>query len=83
MAQQAVPVEELSFREAMEELNGVVATMEGNTQELEESLKSYERGVALIVELQKRLDEAQQQITSLMGKLEPQEDDAVRDTKLS
>ena len=77
------PVEELTFREAMAELDGIVAELESNTLELEESLKSYERGVALLASLQGRLDEAQQKVDVLMGELTPEADDAARDTQLS
>lgn len=77
------PVEELSFREAMAELDGIVGVLESNTLELEDSLKSYERGVALLAALQGRLSEAQQKVDVLMGELVADTDDAARDTSLS
>ena len=77
------PVEELTFREAMAELDAIVTSLEGNTLELEESLVRYERGVALIASLQKRLAEAQQKVDVLMGELEQDVSDADRDTSLS
>ena len=46
------PVEDLTFREAMAELDGIVGVLESNTLELEDSLASYERGVALLRALQ-------------------------------
>ena len=42
------PIEELTFREAMAELDGIVGVLESNSLELEDSLRSYERGVALL-----------------------------------
>ena len=48
------PVEDLTFREAMAELDGIVGVLESNTLELEDSLASYERGVALLRALQGR-----------------------------
>lgn len=77
------PIEEMSFREAMAELDGIVAALESNTLELEESLDRYERGVALLAALQKRLAEAQQRVDVLMGQLEPERSDAETDTTLS
>lgn len=77
------PVEELSFREAMAELDGIVGVLESNTLELEDSLRSYERGVALLAALQTRLSEAQQKVDVLMGELAPGPDDEKRDTSLS
>ncbi|OUO88942.1 exodeoxyribonuclease VII small subunit [Gordonibacter sp. An230] len=77
------PVEELTFREAMAELDGIVGVLESNTLELEDSLRSYERGVALLAALQSRLLEAQQKVDVLMGKLVPEADDETRDTSLS
>jgi exodeoxyribonuclease VII small subunit len=77
------PVEELSFREAMAELDGIVNVLESNTLELEESLVRYERGVALLASLKKRLTEAEQKVNVLMGELSGEKDDVVRDTTLS
>lgn len=77
------PVEELTFRQAMAELEGIVSVLEGNTLELEDSLKSYERGVALLTALQGRLTDAQQKVDVLMGELTSEADDATRDATLS
>ena len=57
--------------------------LESNTLELEDSLASYERGVALLRTLQGRLATAQQKVDVLMGQLEPEVADEQRDTTLS
>ena len=75
--------EELTFREAMQELDSVVRLLESNTLELEASLESYQRGVELLASLQKRLDAAQQRVDVLMGTLEAEPDDKTRDSVLS
>ena len=77
------PVDELTFREAMSELEGIVGVLESNTLELEDSLVSYERGVALLASLQRRLDAAEQQVDVLMGELVAAPDDDVQDTTLT
>ena len=77
------PIDEMTFREAMDKLDGIVRMLESNTMELEDSLKAYERGVALIADLQKRLADAEQKVDMLMGELSGEQDDAVRDTTLS
>ncbi len=77
------PVEELSFREAMLELDRTVQALESNSLELEESLTSYEHGVALLADLKKRLATAQQKVDVLMGQLDAPADDATTDTTLS
>lgn len=79
----ATPVEELSFREAMAELNGIVEALESNTLDLEESLVRYERGIALLRYVKGSLAAAQQRIDVLMGELDASVDDAVIDTTLS
>ena len=79
----ARPVEEMTFREASAELDGIIRHIESNTLELEDTLKAYERGVALIASLQKRLSEAEQKVDVLMGELSGQQDDQIRDTTLS
>jgi exodeoxyribonuclease VII small subunit len=73
---------QLTFREASEELEGIVRVLEGAQLELEESLERYERGVVLLRALQGRLAEARQKVTVLLGEIEPESDDAV-DTTLS
>lgn len=83
MEQVATPVEDLTFNQAMAELNSIVSRLEGNTMDLEESLVAYERGVALLRSLQVRLSDAQQRVDVLMGELVPEVDDATRDTSLS
>ena len=76
-------VSDFTFREAMAELDGIVGVLESNTLELEDSLASYERGVALLRALQGRLATAQQKVDVLMGQLEPEVSDEQRDTTLS
>ena len=81
------PVEELTFREALSELESIVSVLESNTLELEESLAAYERGVVLLGSLQKRLGAAEQRKLFLqgycMGELVAAPDDETQDTTLS
>ena len=78
-----VPVEELTFRQAMAELEGIVSVLESGTLELEDSQKSYERGVSLLGSLQRRLGAAEQQVEVLMGELSEAPDDSTQDTTLT
>lgn len=75
-------IEEMTFRQAMAELDGIVAQLESNTLELEDSLAAYERGVALLRSLRGRLDGAQQKVDVLMGQLEEAPSDESIDTTL-
>lgn len=77
------PIEELSFREAMAELDSIVGVLESNSLELEDSLKRYERGIALLSALKTRLNDAQQKVDVLMGELETPVSDQQTDTTLS
>ena len=74
---------EMSFREAMAELDRTVSVLESNTLELEDSLKAYERGVTILSDLKQRLSSAQQKVDVLMGQLDAPADDATTDTTLS
>ncbi|MDR0350333.1 MAG: exodeoxyribonuclease VII small subunit [Coriobacteriales bacterium] len=67
----------LSFKDASEELESILRTLEGNQLDLEESLQAYERGIVLLRTLQGRLAEAQQKVTVLLGDIEPASDDAI------
>jgi len=62
--------EELSFGDALSELESIVAQLESGQLELEESLRRYERGVGLLRSLQAKLADAQQKVTMLIGELE-------------
>ncbi|MDR2957888.1 MAG: exodeoxyribonuclease VII small subunit [Coriobacteriales bacterium] len=75
-------IKELSYRQASEELEAVLRQLESSQLELEESLERYERGVALLRELQGRLAQAQQKVSVLLGEVEPESDDSV-DASLS
>lgn len=61
---------EMSFGDALAELEGIVSQLESGQLELEESLSRYERGVGLLRALQSKLSEAQQRVTVLIGQLE-------------
>ncbi len=82
MSETPKPIEELTFRQAMSELEGITSLLESGTLELEESLTQYERGVALLSSLQKRLGAAEQQVEALMGELNAAPDDETQDTTL-
>ena len=81
--EQNKPLDQMSFREAMNELDQTVNLLESNTLELEESLASYERGVALLADLKTRLSDAQQKVDVLMGQLDVPANDTTTDTTLS
>lgn len=83
MTEEAKAVDELTFREAMAELEGIVGLLESNTLELEESLEKYARGVTLLASLQQRLGDAEQRIEVLMGELATTPDDDTVDSTLS
>ena len=54
-----------AFEEALEELGSIVERMEDGEPSLEESLKLFERGMALTRQCQKALDDAEQRIRTL------------------
>jgi exodeoxyribonuclease VII small subunit len=64
------PVDQLRFSEALTELEGIVAALEGGQLDLEEGLARYERGVALLRACQTKLGEAEQKVTMLMGEIQ-------------
>ena len=58
----------VEFESALEELEGLVERMEEGELSLEESLETYERGIALSRACQKSLDAAEQRIRILTEK---------------
>ncbi|NOU52566.1 exodeoxyribonuclease VII small subunit [Pseudoalteromonas sp. JBTF-M23] len=57
----------LSFEEAMAELEGIVQSMEQGTLTLEQSLKQFERGIALANSSTNKLQQAEQKVSILMA----------------
>jgi exodeoxyribonuclease VII small subunit len=70
MTEEVVAPEDMSFGAALEELERIVRGLESGQLELEESLESYERGVALLRACQAKLSSAEQRVTMLIGELE-------------
>jgi exodeoxyribonuclease VII small subunit len=73
MSTDQVLPEEISFGDALAELELIVRELEGGQLELEESLARYERGVSLLRACKAKLGEAQQRVTALIGELEADE----------
>lgn len=59
-------VEELTYKEASQELERIIRSLESGDMELEESLESYTRGVELLRSLRSRLSEAEQKVSILL-----------------
>jgi exodeoxyribonuclease VII small subunit len=60
-------VDELSYEQALAELETIVASLEGNKLPLEESLALYERGQALTQHCMELLEHAELRIKQLSG----------------
>ena len=60
--------ETLDFEHSMLELETLVERMERGEQSLEDSLKDFERGIALTRDCQKSLQETEQKIQQLIEK---------------
>jgi len=61
------PVEELSYEEALAELEGLVASLEDEQNPLEDSMRHFERGQALVAHCSALLDSAQLKVQRLSG----------------
>ncbi len=57
-----------SFEQNMQRLEQIVRTLERGDAPLEESLKLFQEGTALVTGCSKLLDEAQLQVTKIMSK---------------
>ncbi|MBN95062.1 MAG: exodeoxyribonuclease VII small subunit [Deltaproteobacteria bacterium] len=58
--------QDLSFEDALEELEGIVSQLEQGEIPLEDSIARFERGIALARRCDERLGEAEQKISALM-----------------
>lgn len=63
------PVEELSYEEALDELEGIVDSLEGEASQntLEDSMRLFERGQALVAHCSALLESAQLKVQKLAG----------------
>lgn len=62
----ATKKQKFDFENALEELEKLVETLEAGDLSLEESLRQFERGVALTRSCQKALSEAEQKVQVLL-----------------
>ena len=60
------PIEELSYKEASIELEQIVRALESGSLELEESIRTYTRGVELLKSLKARIAEAEERVKALL-----------------
>lgn len=65
MTAQNEPVEKLSFEDALSELETIVRSLESGETKLEESIASYERGIALKKHCESQLRSAQDKIEKI------------------
>ncbi|MBV6399738.1 MAG: Exodeoxyribonuclease 7 small subunit [Anaerolineales bacterium] len=61
------PVEELTYEEALAELEGIVETLEGEQSQLDEAIKLFERGQALAARCGVLLEAAHLKVKQVAG----------------
>jgi exodeoxyribonuclease VII small subunit len=61
------PIEELSYEEALTELEGIVESLEDGQNPLEDSMRLFERGQALVAYCGSLLESAQLKVQKLAG----------------
>lgn len=66
------PVEQLTYKQASQELELIIRSLESGDMELEESLESYTRGVELLKSLRTRLSDAEQKVSVLLKDVDGQ-----------
>lgn len=59
-------IENLSFEQALAELEGIVARLESGQAPLEDSIQMYERGAALKAHCEKRLEAARLRVEKIV-----------------
>jgi len=61
------PVESLTYEQALAELEGIVAAMEGEQNPLDEAMRLFERGQALVARCGELLEAAELKVKQLSG----------------
>ena len=67
MAEEAVPVETLSYEQAMAEMEEIIQKMESDQLSLDEALAFFERGQALAKRCADLLNQAELKVRQLTG----------------
>lgn len=65
--------EKISFNENLEALEEIISTLRSGELQLEDSLEEYSKGVKILSELKKQLNESEIEIEELMGELQNSE----------
>ncbi len=61
------PIDKLSYEEAFSELESIVASLESGDRSLDESMKLFQRGQALLKHCAVLLDEAELKVKEISG----------------
>ncbi len=64
-AQNNKEIQKMSFEDALEELKGIVSTLESGDGKLDQAIESYERGAKLKRHCEAKLREAQEKIEKI------------------
>ena len=70
MSKAASQPQELSFEDAMSRLDEIVGAMETDRMPLEDMIRSYEEGIALLKNCRQRLDGARRRVELISADLE-------------
>lgn len=65
--EQKIPIEELTYEQAFNELETIVAALESEERALEDALALFERGQALATHCTQMLDDAELKVQQLSG----------------
>ena len=70
MSEEVPQPEDMSFEDAMESLDSIVSSLEGERLPLEEMVTAYERGMKLLRVCRTRIDSARQRVELITADLE-------------
>jgi len=65
MAKTPAPAQNLTYEQALAELESLLSALEGESKDLESTMAMFERGKALIARCQKLLDKAELKVRQL------------------
>ncbi|HEY7135965.1 MAG TPA: exodeoxyribonuclease VII small subunit [Acidimicrobiia bacterium] len=71
----STPPEELAYRDALDELDGIVAELEADDVDVDVVAERLERAANLVTELQRRIHDAQLRVEQLAPRFERTNDD--------
>ena len=64
----------MNFEASIQELETIVKALENGTMPIEDSIEAFEKGVRIVKDCRKLLDDTQKQVATLIGEIQDEKE---------